>query len=152
MADSEDGVGLADALETLRSELASARLKAAGTDLQFPIETLTVELKTVVTRNVDGKAGFKVPFVNAELGGSAGRGSELVQTLTLVLGPPVDSTGHQVKVGTRWARGAVGDASSGRYGRECPPSDAPCRQLRRRAHGWNDARTAETSHPQPVQQ
>lgn len=92
------GVGLADALEALRAEFAEARSKAAGSDLQFPIETVTVELQVVMTRTRDGKAGFRVPFVNAEFGGSAGRGSERTQTLTVVLGGPVDSAGRPVKV------------------------------------------------------
>ena len=98
MVELEDGLGLAEALEALRAELDAARLKAAGRDLQFPITQVTVELKAVVTRDAEGKAGFKVPFVNAELGGSASRGSERVQTLTLVLGPPVDRMGRPVKV------------------------------------------------------
>jgi hypothetical protein len=99
----DDAVGLADALEALRSELASARLKAAGADLQFPIESLTVELKTVVTRSADGKAGFRIPIANVELGGSAGRGSERVQTVTLLLGSPVDNHGKPIKVASESA-------------------------------------------------
>ena len=58
MADRSDGIGLAEALELLRAELAAARDKAAGTDVQFPIETLTVELKVGVTRSADGRAGL----------------------------------------------------------------------------------------------
>jgi hypothetical protein len=94
----EKGIGLSDALELLRMELAAAQVKAAGTDVQFPIETLTVELKVGVTRSVDGKAGFTVPFIGAELGGSAGYDRETVQTVTLVLGSPVDREGRPVKV------------------------------------------------------
>jgi hypothetical protein len=96
--DESQGVGLADALEQLRSELASAREKAAGKPVQFPIETLTVELKVGITKSLDGKAGFTVPFVGVELGGSAGRSSETLQTVTLVLGSPVDQDGNPIKV------------------------------------------------------
>jgi hypothetical protein len=93
-----DGIGLSDALALLRRELAEARVQAAETDLRFPIRTLTVELKVVATRSKEGKAGFKVPLVNAELGGSVGIDRELVQTVTLVLGPPVDDEERPVKV------------------------------------------------------
>lgn len=40
----DDGVGLADALKALRADLEMAREKTAGTDLQLPIQSLTVEL------------------------------------------------------------------------------------------------------------
>jgi hypothetical protein len=93
-----EGISLAEALEVLRSELALARERAAGKPVQFPIETLTVELKLGITTSGDGKAGFRVPFLGAELGGSAGYSSESVQTLTLVLGPPVDEQGRPIKV------------------------------------------------------
>ena len=93
-----DAIGLADALEALRAELASARTKAVGKDLQFPIETLTVELKVGVTRSKEGKAGFHVPLVEAELGGSIGIDRQTLQTVTLVLGAPVDRHGNPVKV------------------------------------------------------
>src|SRR4051812_9142947 len=43
-----DGIGLAEALEQLRAELAAAHTKAADSNVQFPIETLTVELKVAV--------------------------------------------------------------------------------------------------------
>jgi Trypsin-co-occurring domain 2 len=93
-----EGIGLDEALEGLRAELASARQKAAGTPVQFPIQSLTVELKVGVTKSVDGKAGFTVPFIGVELGGSAGRAHETLQTVTLVLGPPVDQHGNVIKV------------------------------------------------------
>ena len=98
MGGTPEGIGLDDALEALRAELASAQVKAAGKDLQFPIETLTVELKVGVTRSTDGRAGFRVPFVGAELGGSKGMDRETMQTVTLVLGAPVDAEGNPVKV------------------------------------------------------
>ncbi|MET0939037.1 MAG: trypco2 family protein [Gaiellaceae bacterium] len=98
MVENQDGVGLADALEVLRAELASAQAKAAESDIQFPIETLTVELKVAVTRSAEAKAGFRVPFVGAELGGSAGYDRETLHTVTLVLGEPLDREGRPVRV------------------------------------------------------
>jgi len=92
------GIGLDDALEALRAELACAQQKAAGSDLQFPIQTLTVELKVGVVRAKDGKAGFHVPLVDLELGGSVAVNRQTLQTVTLVLGSPVDQHGNPVKV------------------------------------------------------
>lgn len=98
MSQTPDGVGLAEALEVLRAELASAQAEAADKDVQFPIETLTIEFKVGVTRSADGKAGFRVPLLGAEIGGSTGAKRESVQTLTLVLGAPIDRDGRSVKV------------------------------------------------------
>jgi hypothetical protein len=93
-----DGIGLADALEVLRQELVDARAKAVGSGLQFPIKTLTVELKVIATKSREGKAGFKVPVIDAQLGGSAGVGHESVQTVTVIFGSPVDDNGRPVKL------------------------------------------------------
>jgi hypothetical protein len=93
-----DGIDLADAIEALRAEVLAAQLKSAGAKVQFPIQTLTIELKVGLTKTADGKAGFKVPFVGAEIGASAGLHQETAQTVTIVLGPPVDQQGRAVKV------------------------------------------------------
>lgn len=98
MGEELDGIGLADALEALRAELAAARAKAAGEDPQFPVQSVTVELRVGVTRSKTGKAGFRVPLVGAEIGGSAGFDRERLQTVTVVLGGPVDRAGNPVKV------------------------------------------------------
>ena len=54
-----DGIGLADAIEMLRAEILTAQGTAAGKPVQFPIQTLTVELKVGLTKLADGKVGFK---------------------------------------------------------------------------------------------
>ncbi len=94
----EDGIGLAEAIADLRSELLTARAAGAVADIQLPVESMTVALHVVATRTTDKKAGFKVPFVNAELGGSTGWQRETVQTVTVVFGAPVDKAGNPVKV------------------------------------------------------
>ena len=98
MADETDSIGLATVLEDLRMELVSAQAEAAGTSVQFPIERLTVELKVAVTRTKEGRAGFRVPYVGVELRGSTGIDHETLQTITVVLGAPVDASGNPVKV------------------------------------------------------
>jgi hypothetical protein len=63
-----------------------------------------VELKVTATRSRDGKAGFKVPVVELELGGSAGRERSSEQTVTVVFGGPVDRDGRPVRVAQESAR------------------------------------------------
>jgi hypothetical protein len=92
------GIELADAIGLLRRELLKARHAGAGHDVQFPIDSMTVELKLAATRSTDGKAGFSVPIVNLEVGGSTGWQRESMQTVTVVFGPPVDLNGNPVKV------------------------------------------------------
>ncbi len=94
----ETGIGLAEAIALLRDDLLKARAAAAGQDIQLPVQSMTVELKVAATRKADGKAGFSVPIVNVELGGSAGWQRETMQTVTVVFETPVDRNGNPVKV------------------------------------------------------
>lgn len=64
-----EGLGLAEAIGMLRDQLLQARAEGAGSPVQLPIESMTVELTVTASRSIDGKAGFKVPFVEVELGG-----------------------------------------------------------------------------------
>jgi NTP-dependent ternary system trypsin peptidase co-occuring protein len=93
-----DGLGLADAIGLLRAELLKARAAGAGSDIQLPVESMTVELTVTATRSKDGKAGFKVPIVDLELGGGIGRQRGTEQAVTVVFGGPVDRSGRPVKV------------------------------------------------------
>ena len=45
----------------------------ASSEIQLPVESMTVELTVTATREVNGKAGFKVPIVEVELGGGGSR-------------------------------------------------------------------------------
>ena len=97
-AGSADGLGLAEAIEVLRDELLQARAAGGASDIQLPVESMTVVLKVTATRSVDGKAGFKVPVVELELGGGGSREHGSEQTVTVVFGGPVDWEGNPVKV------------------------------------------------------
>jgi hypothetical protein len=94
----EPGVGLADAVEMLRAELLEAQEKASQSKIQFPIRSLTFELKVVATRSANGKAGFRVPFVNAELGAATQAQREATQTVTVEFGSPVNERGEPINV------------------------------------------------------
>ncbi|WP_222272407.1 trypco2 family protein [Modestobacter marinus] len=91
-------LSLTEAIEALRDGLLRARAAGGGSDIQLPVQSMTVELKVTATRKADGKAGFKVPIVNVELGGSAGWQRDTLQTVTVVFGEPVDRDGRPVKV------------------------------------------------------
>jgi len=91
-------LGLSEAIGLLRDELLRARATGAGSEIQLPVESMTVQLKVAATRTRDGKAGLSVPIVSVELGGSAGWQRETMQTVTVVFGGPVDREGNPVKV------------------------------------------------------
>ena len=95
---SADGLGLAEAIELLRNELLRARAAGAGSDIQLPVESMTVELTVTATRSLDGKAGFTVPVVGLELGGGGRRERGSEQKVTIVFGGPVDRAGNPVKI------------------------------------------------------
>jgi hypothetical protein len=92
------GLGLSDAIQLLRDELLRARAVGGASDIQLPVESMTVELTVTATRSVDGKAGFVVPVVSLQLGGGAGRARGSEQKVTVVFGAPVDRDGNPVKV------------------------------------------------------
>ncbi|MBO8199374.1 trypco2 family protein [Streptomyces smyrnaeus] len=92
------GIGLSEAVQTLRAELLAAQRDPSHQDIQFPIQNITIELQVAATRSADGKAGFKVPFVNAELGAGTGWQKEHLQTVTVVFDAPVDHAGNPVRV------------------------------------------------------
>jgi hypothetical protein len=92
------GIGLDDAIEALRADLIAAMQKSAGKPIQFPVEKMTVELEVVATKSVDGKAGFKVPFVEVGLSGGGGWSRENTQKVTVEFGSPVNQDGTPVKV------------------------------------------------------
>jgi Trypsin-co-occurring domain 2 len=92
------GLGLSEAIELLRDELLKARAAGAESAIQLPVESMTVQLQVAATRTREGKAGFSVPVVNVELGGSSGWHREEMQTVTVVFGGPVDHDGNPVKI------------------------------------------------------
>src|SRR3954470_3794567 len=100
----DDDIELADAIEMLHEQFSRAVLRAAGKDVQFPVESLTVELNAVAKQTRDGKAGFKIPLVNVEVGGGIGRSGESTQKVTVVFSAPLDTQGNPIKVAGRSTR------------------------------------------------
>jgi hypothetical protein len=87
--DAEDGsegfVGLASALEVLRSELEEAWRLGQGRNVRFRVSQLTVTIQAVARRE-RGAVG-RLRWYLIEAGGSATSASEATQTLELTLTP-----------------------------------------------------------------
>jgi len=89
-------VGLTDAVAGLRRELARAVLEAEGAAVQFPVGQVTLQFQVGVTKTGEGSADVR--FWVLELGASSQYSRESVQTITIVLGPPVNAEGKPIKV------------------------------------------------------
>lgn len=89
-------IGLVDVVQALRAELARASELATDQAVQFPVGQITLEFQVGVTRNAEANGGIR--FWVLELGASAGVAKESVQTVTIVLEPPVDAHGMPIKV------------------------------------------------------
>jgi len=92
------GLGLSEAIDLLRDGLLRARAAGARSEIQLPVQSMTVELTVTATRTLDGKAAFTVPVVGLQLGGGGGRERGSEQKVTVVFGEPVDRAGRPVKV------------------------------------------------------
>lgn len=94
----ESGIGLAEAIDQIKAGLASAQAKPAVEGIWLPVKSVTVELKVVATRSADAKAGFKVPLIDLELGGSGALSQEHTHTITLVFDAPIDKHRNPIQV------------------------------------------------------
>lgn len=95
------GIGLSAAISSIRADLLAARTSGEDADIRLPVSSVTVVLQVVATATNAGKAGFKVPIVNLELGGSVSREAATTSTVTVVFGAPVDRDGNVVKIAQR---------------------------------------------------
>jgi hypothetical protein len=98
MGEESVGIGLDVAIEQIRADLLKARSAGEGADIRMPVQSVTVQLQVVASKEREAKAGFKVPFVQLEAGGSGSVSSQQTSTVTVVFGEPVDRQGVPVKV------------------------------------------------------
>jgi hypothetical protein len=99
MADDEVvGIGLDVAIEQIRADLLKARASGERADIRLPVQSVTVQLQVVASKEAGAKAGFKVPLVQFEAGGSGSASSQRTSTVTVVFGEPVDRQGNPVQV------------------------------------------------------
>ncbi|MGW6023933.1 trypco2 family protein [Streptomyces sp. NPDC055214] len=74
-------IGLGEAIKALREELTEAKGEGEGSWMRFQVSPVDLELQLVVTKNAQGKIGWKV----LEAGGSVD--SERTQKVSLTLTP-----------------------------------------------------------------
>lgn len=112
MAD-EKPIGLAEAIERVRTELEDARLRGEGQRLRFRLSEVTLQFAVEMSRDVGGDAGIKLWVVS--VGAKGGVSSARSNTVTVSMVP-------QVKSGNEWVDSFVSDdAGPGRP----PPSGSP---------------------------
>ncbi|MFQ5561765.1 MAG: trypco2 family protein [Nitrospinota bacterium] len=93
---SENGIPLVDAIEDLRVQLQEASKNADGKSLRFKVEGMELEFKCTVSREDNVEAGVKYWLLNAQAG--AKMKDEMVHTVKIKLGPPVDRDGNEIKL------------------------------------------------------
>jgi hypothetical protein len=99
----DKNIGLAEMIESLRSELEISRQKGINQAVAFDIDKVELELKVAIARKKQGKAGVAFWVVNA--GGSIEAGRDITHTFNLTLLPVSGVTGERLKVGARSNQG-----------------------------------------------
>jgi Tfp pilus assembly PilM family ATPase len=91
-----DKIGLPETIEALRAELREAIRQGQDEAIQFPVAEVQLEFQVSVSRegSTDGK--LKVWVVELSAAGAYTR--ESLHKITLTLDPPVDASGHPIKV------------------------------------------------------
>ena len=89
-------IGLGDAINELRRELAATIEAGVDSDVQFPIGGVTVELRVGLSAQ-DGVDGG-IDFLVLELGAAGQYASESVQTLSITLLAPTGRDGNPINL------------------------------------------------------
>lgn len=75
-------------IKDVKKALAAAEIEAGKNGLGFKLDTVTVELSVVQTRDSTGGFSLKIPWLEWELGGSRKISKEQTQTLAVTLKTP----------------------------------------------------------------
>jgi hypothetical protein len=94
-----DWIGLADAVQALRDELAVAQSAGANEPLRFDVGPVEMEFSLVARRNGAGRAGIQFGVVT--FGVDGGLSHESVHRVKIVLHPKESATGRPPQVGAR---------------------------------------------------
>jgi hypothetical protein len=89
-------IGLPEAIEAARAELAAAVEQGADAELQFPVDGVDLEFQVAVTW--EGQTGGKARFWVLEWDASGRAARESMHVVRVHLGAPVNQAGEVVKV------------------------------------------------------
>ncbi|WP_132118002.1 trypco2 family protein [Actinocrispum wychmicini] len=89
-------IGLVEAIEQVRAELVDAVAAGRGADIQFPVGQVTLQFQVGLTRSDDTDGKLKLWIL--ELGSAEKYAEQSVQTISVVLEPPVDAQGRPITV------------------------------------------------------
>lgn len=89
-------INLSDVVEQLRTDLLVAKREGEGSELRFALDSVEIELRVAVTKDIEG--GAKAKFWVIEAGGKGKFGDSKTQTIRLKMTPkgphgPVDISG-----------------------------------------------------------
>ncbi|MFE7168034.1 trypco2 family protein [Streptomyces sp. NPDC057616] len=112
MGDTEP-VGLAEAIGTVRAELARAEAEGAESDWRFSVEQVSLEFSVQFHRAGDGGAGLRLGVVEARLGGSVSRDNTHRVQVDLKPLPRPDGRHHEVSRESGTARTGPGPDDHG---------------------------------------
>lgn len=93
---SEFGMGLAEALETLRGELESSARSGREKSMKFRLQDVKLELTLVASNKVAGGGGIKWLLLNAEASGEINEA--VTQKLTLTMDVIDQKTNQQAEI------------------------------------------------------
>lgn len=92
----DQSMGIADAVDTLRRELADAIERGDGKALRFSVNGIELELSVACEISAGGKASFKVLGIGAEL--NAGGKDVVTHKVKLSLMPSNGKDGGSIRV------------------------------------------------------
>jgi len=110
----EEPIGLAEAIEQVRAELATAQRAGASQDLQFRLGEVQLEFSVELAREGGGEAGVKLWVVNVGTKGTVTSTRGHTVTVTMLpqsLGP--DGEWQDLRVGDRSGVRPPASAGSG---------------------------------------
>jgi hypothetical protein len=88
-------IGLANAIQAIRQELAIAMAAGADEELRFRVGTVELQFQIVVTQSADASAKVRFWVVDVRAGGSVERAA--THTIRIQL-DPITSRGEEVEV------------------------------------------------------